>query len=158
MKSLLMNIDSYTVDESKEAIKQTPQGISTTTRFPLPVLCKSENKKSRFLTKGGMLHHFCSVLLSFFCFSFLFFLTWHCSAVKPSSQSLAKPDRSRPGSVKCVGHFGSVGAGGTQSDCSLEGKCDRASLSFTRRVRLPRPNRVEERAEGGRREADGGGE
>jgi len=26
--------------------------------------------------------------------------------------------------VKCVGHFGSVRAGGTQSNCSLEGKCD----------------------------------
>lgn len=30
--------------------------------------------------------------------------------------------------MKCVGHFGSVRAGGTQSNCSLKAKCDGAPL------------------------------
>lgn len=91
---------------------------------------------------------FCSFVVRFFLSSF------HCEAIKPVTHN---PDRSRPSSVKCVGHFGSVGAGGTQSNCSLEGKCDRASFPSTRRVRLPHPNRGGVQREG-RREADGGGE
>lgn len=150
------------MDESEEAIKQprtlNPSGYQRRARFPLPALCHSENKKRRFLTEGSVLHHFfCSVFLFFF---FIFFVclyssppTWLLSrseAIKPVTHI---PDRSRPSSVKCVGHFGSVRAGGTQSNCSLEGECDRASLPSTRRVRLPHPNRVKER-----READGGDE
>lgn len=52
-------------------------------------------------------------------------VSFHSEVVKPVTQ---KPDRSRPSSVKCVGHFGSVRTGGTESNSSLEGKCDRASL------------------------------
>lgn len=36
--------------------------------------------------------------------------------------------------MKCVGHFGSVRADGTQRWCSLKDECDRASLPATRRV------------------------
>lgn len=50
---------------------------------------------------------------------------FHSEAIKSVT---LEPDRSRPSSVKCVGHFGSVRAGGTQSNCSLKAKCDGASL------------------------------
>lgn len=89
-----------------------------------------------------------SVLFLFFS-SFFYIVLFHREAIKPVTH---EPDRSRPSSVKCVGHFGSVRAGGTQSNCSLEGKCDRASLPSTRRVRLPHPNRVGG-GEGGRQMA-----
>lgn len=42
--------------------------------------------------------------------------------------------------MKCVGHFGSVSAGGTQSNCSLDCECDRGSLLSTRRARLLHPD------------------
>ena len=62
---------------------------------------------------------------------FLFLSARYQSTAKPSSPSLTNPTDQGPGSVKCVGHFGFVRAGGTQSNCSLEGEGDRASLSLS---------------------------
>ena len=52
--------------------------------------------------------------------------------------------------MKCVGHFGSVRAGDTQSNCSLEGKCDRA-FSFIHQTGLtssPKQSKGESRGGG----------
>lgn len=55
--------------------------------------------------------------------------------------------------MKCVGHFGSVRAGGTQSNCSLEGKCDRASLSPLHQTgSTSSPKQGESRRGGGERQ------
>lgn len=75
---------------------------------------------------------------------------FHSEAIKSVT---LEPDRSRPSSVKCVGHFGSVRAGGTQSNCSLKAKCDGASLSPLHQIgstSSPKQSEGEGRGGGGR--------
>lgn len=121
-------------DESRDAIKQIFKPLRTT----------DQNRNQAFLIKGSGLHHF----------FFFVFLPFSSEAAEPAAHG---PDRSRHGSVKCVGHFGSAGAGGTQSGCSLEGECDGASspLHHQHQTRLaPSPQQRGERwvETGGRRE------
>ncbi len=103
----------------------------------LPQFCATVKTRIDDFSPKAVCYIISSVLCfcSFFCFSFLFFYSvlFHSEAIKPVTH---EADRSRPSSVKCVGHFGSVRAGGTQSNCSLEGKCDRASLSPSTRRQM----------------------
>lgn len=123
-----MNIDSYTEwmkvrRPSNRPVFETPQD----SRHHRVVYCprsvqrwKQEKTISHQSWRVTSFLLLCGFVLFVFLPLLFFSPTWYYSTVKPSSQSLTHththtrtPDRSRPSTVKCVGHFGSVRAGGT---------------------------------------------
>lgn len=62
-----------------------------------------------------------------------------------------QPDGSRPGSVKCVGHFGSISADGTQSDCSLKAECDTGPALSPQPEQVPLPASREQSGAAGKK-------